>query len=105
MADLANCTVMVVDDNLFMPCGVAFRNGDLYVAEVNRILKYTNIESRLSSPPEPVVVSDAYPSDKWHGWKFIRFGPDGKLYVPVGAWALKGISTAKAPNSLSATCS
>ena len=77
--------VYVIDDNLSMPCGVAFRNGDLYVAEVNRILKYKNIESQLNSPPEPVVITEAYPSDKWHGWKFIRFGPDGKLYVPVGA--------------------
>ena len=25
------------------------------------------------------------PSDTHHGWKFIAFGPDGKLYVPVGA--------------------
>jgi glucose/arabinose dehydrogenase len=39
----------------------------------------------LSSPPKPIVVYDKYPKDKWHGWKFIRFGPDNKLYVPVGA--------------------
>src|SRR6266581_5697126 len=25
------------------------------------------------------------PRETHHGWKFIRFGPDGRLYVPVGA--------------------
>ncbi len=70
---------------LNMPNGVAFRDGALYVAEVGRVLRYDNIEARLDSPPEPVVVSDALPRDRHHGWKFIRFGPDGMLYVPVGA--------------------
>lgn len=67
-----------------MPNGVAFKNGALYVAEVNRILKFENIEDSLSSKPKPKVIYDQYPSDKWHGWKYIAFGPDGKLYVPVG---------------------
>ena len=57
----------------------------LSVMELSRLLRYDDIEAHLNSPPKPVVVSDAFPSDEWHGWKFIRFGPDGKLYVPVGA--------------------
>lgn len=73
-----------IASGLFMPNGVAFRDGSLYVAEVNRVLRYDNIETRLSRPPEPVVISTAFPSDTWHGWKIIRFGPDGKLYIPVG---------------------
>ncbi len=77
--------VYVIDEGLNMPNGVAFRDGSLYVAEVNRILRYDNIEDDLQNPPEPVVVYDKFPEDKWHGWKFISFGPDGKLYVPVGA--------------------
>jgi glucose/arabinose dehydrogenase len=52
---------------------------------VSRILRYDAIESNLKKPPTPVVVSDRFPSDRHHGWKFIAFGPDGKLYVPVGA--------------------
>lgn len=70
---------------LNMPNGIAFRNGSLYVAEVSRILRYDHIEDNLSSPPKPVVVYDKYPADKHHGWKYIAFGPDGRLYVPVGA--------------------
>lgn len=77
--------VIPIAQGLNMPNGVAFRDGALYVAEVNRILRFDNIEDNLNSPPQPVVVYDGYPSDQWHGWKFIRFGPDGKLYVPVGA--------------------
>lgn len=78
-------TVYVIDKDLKSPNGVAFRNGSLYVAEISRILRYDSIESRLTDPPEPVVVFDKYPTATHHGWKFIAFGPDDKLYVPVGA--------------------
>lgn len=72
-------------EGLFMPNGVAFRDGALYLAEVNRVLRYDAIEDRLDNPPDPVVVLDGLPRDKHHGWKFIRFAPDGRLYVPIGA--------------------
>lgn len=78
-------SVYVVDSDLVTPNGVAFRDGSLYVAEISRILRYDSIEGRLSNPPDPVVVYDKYPTETHHGWKFISFGPDGKLYVPVGA--------------------
>lgn len=77
--------VITIAGNLRMPNGVAFQDGSLYVAEVGRILRYDDIEKRLENPPKPVVVYDRYPRDMAHGWKFIRFGPDGRLYVPVGA--------------------
>jgi glucose/arabinose dehydrogenase len=67
------------------PAGVAFRDGALYVSAVSRILRFDDIERRLDDPPSPVVVSDRFPTDGHHGRKFIAFGPDGKLYVPVGA--------------------
>ncbi|MDP6352912.1 MAG: sorbosone dehydrogenase family protein [Alphaproteobacteria bacterium] len=76
---------VVIDSGLTLPSGVAFRGGALYVGAVSRVLRYDGIEQRLDDPPEPVVVTDALPSDTHHGWKFIDFGPDGKLYVPVGA--------------------
>ena len=77
--------VYKIAEQMFMPNGVAFKDGDLYVAEVNRVIVFRDIENRLDNPPEFEVVNDSYPSDTHHGWKFIRFGPDGKLYVPVGA--------------------
>ncbi|MET0441207.1 MAG: PQQ-dependent sugar dehydrogenase [Casimicrobiaceae bacterium] len=77
--------IHVVASGLRDPAGVAFRNGALYVSAVSRILRLDDIEARLASPPSPVVVTDAFPTDGHHGRKFIAFGPDGKLYVPVGA--------------------
>ena len=74
-----------IASGLNMPNGVAFKDGDLYVAEVSRVLKYPGIESKMANPPSPVVINDTYPTDTHHGWKYIAFGPDGKLYVPVGA--------------------
>ena len=78
-------TVRTVAHGLNMPNGVAFRDGALYVAEISRVLRYDAIESALDHPPEPQVVRDDFPKDGHHGWKYIAFGPDGKLYVPIGA--------------------
>ena len=69
---------------LRMPNGVAYRNGDLYVAEVSRILRFKDIAKNLENPSFEVVY-DQYPDKAHHGWKFIAFGPDGLLYIPVGA--------------------
>tara|TARA_B100000401_G_scaffold134715_1_gene89241 strand:- start:3189 stop:4343 length:1155 start_codon:yes stop_codon:yes gene_type:complete len=68
-----------------MPNGVAFHKGDLYVAEVDKLWVFKNIEDNLENPGDPILIYDDYPKDKHHGWKYIAFGPDGKLYVPVGA--------------------
>jgi glucose/arabinose dehydrogenase len=81
----AKPTVRVIADKLNMPNGVAFRDGALYVAEISRILRYDDIEARLGQVPEPKVVRDDLPKDRHHGWKYLAFGPDGKLYVPIGA--------------------
>ena len=77
--------VVTIAKGLEQPNGVAFRDGALYVAEVSRVLRFDDIEAHLDAPPKPTVVTDRYPTDGHHGWKFIRFGPDGALYVPVGA--------------------
>ena len=69
-------------EDLNLPNGVAFKDGSLYVAEVSKLWRIDDVES---SPKEPVLIYEDYPTDRHHGWKFIAFGPDGKLYIPVGA--------------------
>src|SRR3989344_661900 len=76
--------VIVIASGLTMPNGVALKDGDLYVAEVSRVIKFDDIENNLNNASYE-IINDQFPSDLLHGLKFIRFGPDGKLYVPVGA--------------------
>ncbi len=83
--DLRADRVITIAEGLEMPNGVALWDGDLYVAELHRVIRYPNIESNLLKPPAPEVVYDKFPRDRSHGWKFIRFSPEGRLYVPVGA--------------------
>jgi glucose/arabinose dehydrogenase len=77
--------VLIVASGLNMPNGVAIKDGDLYVAEVDRIIRFQEIEKNFRQNPVPEVIRDDFPSERHHGWKFIRFGADGKLYIPVGA--------------------
>lgn len=77
--------VRVIASGLSLPVGVAFRDGDLYISAISRILVLRDIERHLDDPPTPQPVIDDFPAKRHHGWKFIAFGPDGKLYVPIGA--------------------
>ena len=77
--------VKTIAEKLNLPSGIEFYKGALYVATPKEVMRYDNIESSLDSPPTPVVIYDKLPGDIPHGWKFIRVGPDGKLYVPTGA--------------------
>ena len=81
-------SVRVIASGLDTPNGVAFKDGDLYIAEISRVVKLVAVLDwldRPDAPPKPVVVRDDFPKDEHHGWKYIAFGPDDKLYVPVGA--------------------
>jgi glucose/arabinose dehydrogenase len=77
--------VKTIAKGLHRSNGVAFKDGALYVAELSRIIRFDDIESHLDNPPQPVVVFDALPKDEPHGWKYMRLGPDGKLYFQIGA--------------------
>ena len=77
--------VTTIASGLNSPKGVAVFDGSLYVAEISRILRFDGIRSDLNKPGPPVVVNDQFPSDTYHGWKYIGFGPDKRLYIPVGA--------------------
>ena len=81
--------VIRIARGLDMPNGLAFRDGALYVAEAERIIRFDGIEDRLDGPPAPVLVTDALPGYGvrvlQHSWKYAGFGPDGLLYVSMGA--------------------
>ena len=77
--------VKVIAKGLNLPNGVAFKDGTLYVAEVSRISKMPGIEAKLDNPPALETVYDILPRDLPHGWKYLAFGPDGKLYFNIGA--------------------
>lgn len=77
--------VVTIASGLRMPNGVAFHDGDLYVAELTRIIRYDDIEKHLDDIPVPVVVIDTFPGETHHGRRYIDFGPDRKLYVSIGS--------------------
>ncbi len=77
--------VKTIAKGLYRSNGVAYKDGDLYVAELSRIIRYPDIEANLDNPPQPEVVFDALPKDEPHGWKYMRLGPDGKLYFQIGS--------------------
>lgn len=80
---------IVLAKDLDTPNAIAFRDGDLYVGEVKRILKFEKIEASLAKNPmeipKPTVVFAGLPEDGGHDWRYMRFGPDGALYVAIGA--------------------
>jgi glucose/arabinose dehydrogenase len=77
----------VLLQGLTQPNGLAFRNGSLYVFAINKVTRYDNIEDKLDSPGDGVDLTAAYnlPPEIHHNWKYVDFGPDGKMYVQVGA--------------------
>jgi glucose/arabinose dehydrogenase len=77
--------VVTVAEGLDHPNGVALLNGALYVGEISRIIKFDDIEKNYASKPTYKVIKNDLPKETWHGAKYIKVGPDGKLYVPIGA--------------------
>ncbi|UUX97181.1 PQQ-dependent sugar dehydrogenase [Aquabacterium sp. J223] len=78
-------TSRVVVDRLSQPAGVAFRNGSLYVMALDKVLRFDGIERNPNAQPVDMTAAFKLPSARHHQWKYIAFGPDGKLYVPFGA--------------------
>jgi glucose/arabinose dehydrogenase len=77
----------VLLQGLTQPNGLAFKDGSLYVFAINKVFRYDNIEDKLDNPGDPVELTAAYnlPDTVHHNWKYVAFGPDGKMYVQVGS--------------------
>ena len=83
--------VLTVASGLTSPNGVAFKDGALYVAEINRIsrldgvLDFAKVPGGAGPAPKQTILNDKLPADRMHGWKYLSFGPDGLLYTQIGA--------------------
>jgi glucose/arabinose dehydrogenase len=77
--------VKTIASGMHSPNGIAYHNGTLYIAEIERISKIDNVEDQLDNPPKPTVIYSDLPSDEPHGWKFLTVGPDNRLYFNIGA--------------------
>lgn len=78
-------TVRTVVDKLNQPAGVAYRNGSLYVMAIDKVLRYDGITKNPNVAAVDMTEAFKLPKEQHHNWKYIAFGPDGKLYVPFGA--------------------
>ena len=74
----------VLVDKLDQPA-VAYKDGNLVVMAVDKVLLYKGINQNPNVAPEDITARFNLPPEKHHNWKYIAFGPDGKLYVPFGA--------------------
>jgi glucose/arabinose dehydrogenase len=75
----------VVVDKLTQPAGVAMRGGNLYVVTIDKVLRFDGIEKNPNAAPVDMTAAFKLPKEQHHNWKYVDFGPDGKLYVPFGA--------------------
>ncbi len=75
----------IIASDLNMPNGLVYHQGDLYVAEMHRIIKFENIDSKISNPPKAKLVYNELPTEAHHGWRYLNLGPDNKLYISIGA--------------------
>lgn len=72
---------------LNVPNGIAVRDGDLYIGLQDRIVRWSPEDAADTTRPiEPLVtVRDGLKNKRSHGWRYTDFGPDGKLYIALGA--------------------
>jgi len=65
--------------------GIAWKEGWFYVAEQHRVSRFPAPDLKTLLQAKAEVLFDQLPDHSWHGWRYARFGPDGKLYVAVGS--------------------
>eukprot|EP01129_Flabellula_baltica_P016999 TRINITY_DN9288_c0_g1_i1.p1 TRINITY_DN9288_c0_g1~~TRINITY_DN9288_c0_g1_i1.p1 ORF type:complete len:571 (+),score=118.72 TRINITY_DN9288_c0_g1_i1:59-1771(+) len=84
----AERNVKVIYEDTNIPSGVTLSaSGDLYVGVINKILRFPKIDEQVAAGGKITfdIVTDQLPDKIHHGWKYLRFGPDGLLYVPISA--------------------
>jgi glucose/arabinose dehydrogenase len=77
-------TSRVLVDKLNQPA-VTYHQGTLYVFAIDKVLRYDGIDRNPNVQPRDVTAAFKLPPEQHHNWKYVAFGPDGKLYVPFGA--------------------
>src|SRR5262249_36875691 len=82
---VVNGKILTIGRGLYMPRGIGLKDGAPYVAQMSPLPRYHNVGKKVKNTPKTPVGKDKLPHETHHGWKFIAFGPDGKLYVPIGA--------------------
>lgn len=77
--------VVTIVGGLKSPSGLTYKDGDLYIGAISRIYRIKDVANNINSKPKPEIITDDLPTKTHHGWKFLEFGPDGLLYIPIGA--------------------
>lgn len=77
--------VVELASHLNSPNGVAFADGDLYICEIQKLSRIRDVLSKLERTPALETVNANLPDERWHGYRVLRFGPDHRLYVGIGA--------------------
>ena len=81
-------TKLIIATGLKNPTGVTYHKGDLYFAEVEDVWIIKNIDDWILSGKTELPPVESYlsglPSETWHGFRHLRFGPDENLYIPIG---------------------
>jgi glucose/arabinose dehydrogenase len=80
--------VRLIDGKFDTPNGIAVSGGFLYIGENPRIRRWrlaAAFEPFNVIEPELETVFEGLPRKSHHGWRYIGFGPDRRLYVSVGS--------------------
>jgi glucose/arabinose dehydrogenase len=77
-------SMQIVVDGLNQPHGLAFRDGQLYVAEMGRVVRFHYDPATMKASQGKVLVPNL-PAPDGHWTRTVVFGPDGRMYVSVGS--------------------
>ncbi len=75
---------LTVVEGLDRPHGLAWKDGNLYIAETGRVLRFHYDPASRKATGATVIVP-GLPRGGSHWTRTIAFGPDGRLYVSVGS--------------------